>query len=170
MVMRQANIQLKYNKPSLNIKCVVRAKSNKPNPGKRNEAVLFKCADGKGLWISHMKCTDSTKTTGASAKPSLKLPATLALPGDLVGGLPEVPAPSLYVPFGKRPSTFQEVIVLVLIFTSLPFLCLSSFVRFLYSCSTPVDIKAILAWAMNGNFLEEQKMGDFRMRSTWSRA
>ena len=145
MATRLLNTQLKYNKPSLNITCVVHAKSNKPNPGKRNEAVLFKCADGQGLWISHMKRADSTKTTGAGAKPSLKLPATIALPGDLVGGLPEVPPPSFYVPFGQRPSTFQEVILLILRFTVLSFLCFFDFFRFLCSYSTAADLEEVLA-------------------------
>ncbi|CAM9684180.1 unnamed protein product [Ascophyllum nodosum] len=79
--------------------------------GCRNGAVLFKCADGKGIWISHMKQGNSAK--GCDDKPPLKLPADLVLPEQIVKTLPEISSPSLYVPFGERPSTFQEVWVSV---------------------------------------------------------
>lgn len=82
------------------------------NIGKRNGAVLFKCSDGTGLWISQMKrvgqthCTDADNTFHV---PPIKLPSTLVLPKDVVEALPCISEPSLYVPFGERPSTFQEV-------------------------------------------------------------
>ena len=82
------------------------------NKGKRNGAVLFKCSDRTGLWISHMKRTsnNSTHTIDASQVPSFKLPAASVLPSDMMDALPCLPEPSLYVPFGERPSTFQEVL------------------------------------------------------------
>lgn len=46
---------------------------------------------------------------GEHPVPPIKLPATSALPKDVVDGLPLLPSPPLYVPFGERPSTFQEV-------------------------------------------------------------
>lgn len=86
--------------------------------GHRDGAVLFKCADGSGLWISHMKRVNSKNNeprsggvgsgSGEHAAPPIKLPATSALPKVVVEGLPLLPSPSLYVPFGERPSTFQE--------------------------------------------------------------
>eukprot|EP00903_Cladosiphon_okamuranus_P006434 g6295.t1 len=87
--------------------------------GQRDGAVLFKCADGGGLWISHMKRVNSkNRERGGSdhvdhAAPPVKLPATLALPKDIVDGLPLLAPPPLFVPFGERPSTFQEVWVSV---------------------------------------------------------
>lgn len=82
-------------------------------PGKRDGAVLFKCSDGTGLWISHMKRTASNSirnnTTDKHQAPPLKLPSASVLPKDLVDALPYIPEPSIYVPFGDRPSTFQEV-------------------------------------------------------------
>lgn len=44
-----------------------------------------------------------------AAKHCLKLPSTSVLPKEVVNSLPHLPAPDLYVPFGERPSTFQEV-------------------------------------------------------------
>lgn len=81
--------------------------------GKRNGAVLLKCSDGTGLWISHMKCVSKpniTSTVDTFQVPPIKLPSTLVLPKDVVESLPCIPEPSLYVPFGERPSTFQEVL------------------------------------------------------------
>lgn len=46
---------------------------------------------------------------GERAAPPIKLPAALALPKDVVEGLPVISSPPLCVPFGERPSTFQEV-------------------------------------------------------------
>lgn len=46
---------------------------------------------------------------GEHTAPPIKLPATSALPKDVVDGLPLLPSPPLFVPFGERPSTFQEV-------------------------------------------------------------
>lgn len=90
--------------------------------GHRDGAVLFKCADGTGLWISHMKRINSRHNEprsggvgsgsgdhGEYAAPPIKLEATSALPKDIVEGLLLLPPPPLYVPFGERPSTFQEV-------------------------------------------------------------
>lgn len=81
--------------------------------GKRHGAVLFKCSDGKGLWISHMKRTSSNNSSAANDRdqvPPFKLPSASVLPKDVVDVLPCIPEPPLYVPFGERPSTFQEVL------------------------------------------------------------
>lgn len=73
--------------------------------GQRDGAVLLQTSDGKGVWISHMKV--------ANDKGSFKLPSTSVLPKEIVQALPTVQSPSLYVPFGERPSTFQQVWVSV---------------------------------------------------------
>lgn len=80
--------------------------------GKRHGAVLFKCADGTGLWISHMRRTTKkiSNALDQDQVPSFKLPSTAVLPKDVVDALPSLPDPPLYVPFGERPSTFQEVL------------------------------------------------------------
>ena len=82
------------------------------NTGKRHGAVLFKCSDGTGLWISHMKRTsnNSTNAMDKGQAPPFKLPAASVLPEDVVDALPCIPEPPVYVPFGERPSTFQEVL------------------------------------------------------------
>ena len=51
-----------------------------------------------------------TSTVDTFQVPPIKLPSTLALPKDVVESLPCIPELSLYVPFGERPSTFQEVL------------------------------------------------------------
>lgn len=78
--------------------------------GQRNGAVLFKCSDGKSLWISHMKRAHNNKAGDNKHQlPPFKLPSTGALPDNVVASLPLLSPPPLYVPFGERPATFQEV-------------------------------------------------------------
>ena len=60
---------------------------------KRNGAVLIKTADGKGVWVSHMK--------SKPGKGALKLPATSVLPQEIVRNTPKAPEPTLQVPFGQ---------------------------------------------------------------------
>ena len=67
----------------------------------RHGAVLIKTADGKGVWVSHMKAKPG--------KRKLKLPATSVLPDDLLKNIPQAPEPSLQLPFGQIPRTFQEI-------------------------------------------------------------
>ena len=67
----------------------------------RNGAVLIKTADGKGVWVSHMK--------SKPGKGALKLPATSVLPQEIVRNTPKAPEPTLQVPFGQTPKTFQEI-------------------------------------------------------------
>lgn len=69
--------------------------------GQRDGAILLKTSDGKGVWISHMK--------RANDKSAIKLPSTSVMPEAVVRALPAIPSPNLYVPFGERPSTFQQV-------------------------------------------------------------
>eukprot|EP01025_Chloroclados_australasicus_P019709 TRINITY_DN2076_c0_g1_i1.p1 TRINITY_DN2076_c0_g1~~TRINITY_DN2076_c0_g1_i1.p1 ORF type:complete len:689 (-),score=67.38 TRINITY_DN2076_c0_g1_i1:1555-3621(-) len=70
--------------------------------GKRDGAVLISCQQG-AVWISHLK----KKNT--QAQKYFKLPATKVLPEEVVKRLPELPQPSLQLPFGKTPGTFQEI-------------------------------------------------------------
>ena len=67
----------------------------------RHGAVLIKTADGKGVWVSHMK--------SKPGKSTLKLPATSVLPEDLLRNIPQAPEPSLHLSFGQIPRTFQEI-------------------------------------------------------------
>ena len=80
--------------------------------GQRNGAVLFKCSGGTGLWISHMRRNSNpiTSTLHQDQVASFKQPSTSVLPKHVVDGLPCIPEPPLYIPFGEKPSTFQEVI------------------------------------------------------------
>ena len=68
---------------------------------RRHGAVLFRCADNKGVWVSHMK--------RKSGKRALKLPAALVLPQELLSNVPRAPEPSMELPFGTTPGTFQEI-------------------------------------------------------------
>lgn len=68
---------------------------------RRHGAVLFRCADNSGVWVSHMKNKPGNR--------ALKLPSTLVLPQELVRNVPIAPEPSLELPFGSTSGTFQEI-------------------------------------------------------------
>jgi putative two-component system hydrogenase maturation factor HypX/HoxX len=68
---------------------------------RRDGAVLFKCSDEKGVWVSHMKQKPGKK--------SLKLPSTLVLADSLLKDARVAPSPPLELPFGQTPDTFQEI-------------------------------------------------------------
>eukprot|EP00743_Colponemidia_sp_Colp-15_P001757 GILK01001918.1.p1 GENE.GILK01001918.1~~GILK01001918.1.p1 ORF type:complete len:957 (-),score=216.57 GILK01001918.1:325-3051(-) len=68
--------------------------------GYRHGAILLKTGKG-AVWISHLK-----KKTGPV---TYKVPATLAIPQPLLRTLNRLPEPSLVVPYGTRPRTFQEI-------------------------------------------------------------
>lgn len=61
--------------------------------GQRDDAILVKCGEGS-VWLSHLK------------KDKLKLPATSWLKNM---DIPQLPAPSVEVPHGMFPKTFQEI-------------------------------------------------------------
>ena len=67
----------------------------------RHGAVLIKTADGKGVWVSHMKAK--------AGKSALKLPASHVLSKEILRNIPRAPDPVLQLPFGQTPKTFQEI-------------------------------------------------------------
>ncbi|CAM6127452.1 unnamed protein product [Calypogeia fissa] len=73
--------------------------------GKRHGAILISCGtNGKeALWITHLR------KPNAGELRFIKLPATAVLPKEVVESLPELPEPSLELPFGQFPKTFQEI-------------------------------------------------------------
>ena len=86
-------------------KSLVESLAHATDPGdilaRRHGAVLFRCADNNGVWVSHMK--------SKSGKRAIKLPAALVLPQELVRNVPRAPEPRMELQFGLRPSTFQEI-------------------------------------------------------------
>ena len=86
-------------------KSLVESLSHATEPGdilaRRHGAVLFRCADDSGVWVSHMK--------NKPGKSAIKLPSTLVLPQELVRNVPIAPEPKLELQFGMAPNTFQEI-------------------------------------------------------------
>ena len=84
---------------------LVEALADATEPGdilaRRHGAVLFRAADGYGVWVSHMKSGPGNK--------ALKLPAALVLPPELVMNVPTAPKRKLELDFGTEAHTFQEI-------------------------------------------------------------
>ena len=69
----------------------------------RDGAILVRCGARGAVWITHLKKANTP------SKKYFKLPATSILPEEVVASLPVLAAPSLFIPFGSMPTTFQEV-------------------------------------------------------------